>query len=92
MSILIPQISKFDHVALSVSAEFISTLHELQVGQFIRISKFMDKILLKFLQCTPIPVFNRNDKICLSIAMGIDSIPGVDVLNKSKFRIYRLEC
>ena len=38
MSILIPQISKFDHVALYVSAEFISTLHELQVGQFIRTS------------------------------------------------------
>ena len=90
MSILIPQISKFDHVALYVSAEFISTLHELQVGQFIRTSKFMDKILLKFLQCTPIPVFNGNDKICLSIAMGIDSIPGVDVLNKSKFRILYL--
>lgn len=90
MHILIPQIGKLHHVALYVSDELISTLQELQVGQFIRSCKMVDKVLIKLLQCVPLPVIQQNDRVCLSIAMGIDSILGVDSLIKSKYRILYL--
>lgn len=90
MRLIIPKISNFHHVSLYVCDEFISTIDALQVGEICSTHRVLDKLLLKYLQYGSMPSWNKNGSACFSIAMGIDSIPGVNTLLQSNLRILYL--